>query len=60
MTTEGPRAVSRAQLFAETILAVDCARGEAIELGDEHYARRCEGLLTFLDWEWRKALNLEA
>ena len=60
MTTEGTRKVTRAEMFEGVIVAVDAARGEAIELGDEHYVRHCEGLLVFLDWEWRKALRMKA
>lgn len=49
------RSVPRSELLEMAMVAVDCARGEALAEGDESFVRRCdEVLFPFLEAELAK------
>jgi hypothetical protein len=55
------RKVPRSEMFERVIVAVDSARSEAMELGDENFVRHCEDVLfPFLVQELEEAAAKEA
>jgi hypothetical protein len=54
------RDIPRSEMFRSVIVAVDAAKGEAVEMGDENFARRCdEQLFPFLENERDTAVLIE-
>jgi hypothetical protein len=51
----------RSEMFTDVIVAVDAARAEAIEMGDEHFVRHVEErLFPFLEAEKEVAKKRES